>query len=127
MPGNIRAYARNHLRRLQKNEQGSMLLFVGIGLFTLVAATGVAVDMSRLQSVRAKLSSSLDAAGLAAGAKAHSADADTVVNNYLNVNYPEGYLDSRITDVDVQVNSDNTIITLCYGRGGYDLHADFRQ
>lgn len=112
MPGNIRAYARNHLRRLQKNEQGSMLLFVGIGLFTLVAATGVAVDMSRLQSVRAKLSSSLDAAGLAAGAKAHSADADTVVNNYLNVNYPEGYLDSRITDVDVQVNSDNTIITL---------------
>lgn len=100
------------LRRLQRNEQGSMLLFVGMGLFTLMAATGVAIDMSRLQSVRAKLSNSLDAAGLAAGAKAHSADPDTVVNNYLAANYPDGYLDSRIIDVDVTVNPDNTLITV---------------
>lgn len=103
---------RHLFHRLQRDEQGSMLLFVGLGLFTLVAATGIAIDMSRLQSVRAKLANSLDAAGLAAGAKAHSADPYTVANNYLSVNYPDGYLDSQVTDLDVDVNPDNTLITL---------------
>lgn len=100
------------LRLFRRDESGSALLFVGLGLFTLLAATGIAIDMSRLQSVQAKLSQALDAAGLAAGAKAHSSDPNEVVNNYLNANYPEGYLRSRITDVSVTMNPDNTIITL---------------
>lgn len=99
-------------RRLHRDEEGSMMLFVGLGLFTLMAATGVAIDMSRMQSVHAKLANSLDAAGLAAGAKAHSSDVHTVVGNYLNVNYPDGYLGSRIVEYNVQVNPNNTLITL---------------
>lgn len=98
--------------RLHRHEGGAALLFVGLGLMTLLAATGIAIDMSRLQTVQAKLSQSLDAAGLAAGSKVHSTDAEDVVQNYMLVNFPDGFMDSRVTDVDVVVNADNTIINL---------------
>ena len=105
----IRAFA---LNKLWRNEEGSIAMFVGIGLLTLVAATGSAIDMSRLQTVRAKLSSSLDAAGLAAGAKVNSSDVNEVVRNYMDVNFPEGFLDSKVTNISVTVNPDNTVINL---------------
>lgn len=98
--------------RIQRDEQGSMLLFVGLGFLTLVAATGMAIDMSRLQSVKAKLANSLDAAGLAAGAKAHSSNVTEVASNFLHANYPDGYMHSRITSINVQASPDNTLITL---------------
>lgn len=103
---------RRLITRLHRNERGAALLFVGLGLMTLLAATGIAIDMSRLQTVQAKLSQSLDAAGLAAGSKVHSTNAEDVVQNYMMVNFPDGFMDSRVTDVDVVVNADNTIINL---------------
>jgi Flp pilus assembly protein TadG len=102
----------HHLRALCADESGGVVMFAGLGLFMLLAATGVAVDMSRLQSARAKLSNALDAAGLAAGAKAHSADIEAVANNYLSANFPPGFMDSTVTDVDVNINADHTIIDL---------------
>ena len=107
---------RNHFSRLLRSlaveQKGSMALFVGLGLFCLVAATGVAVDMSRLQTVRAKLAHALDAAGLAAGAKVYSSDAQTIVSNYMKVNFPAGFLNSNVISTAVTVNEDNTIIDL---------------
>lgn len=94
------------------NQSGAALPLIGLGFFALLCATGMAVDMSRMQSARAKLGNALDAAGLAAGTKAHSGNLRNVVGNYLRVNYPDGYLDSRIIDYDVQANADNTILTL---------------
>jgi Flp pilus assembly protein TadG len=98
--------------KLREDQRGSIIMFVGLGLFVLVGATGIAVDMSRLQSAHSKLSNALDAAGLAAGAKAHSGDIEAIVDNYMAVNYPHGFMDSRITDINVNVNADNTIINL---------------
>lgn len=98
--------------RFCRSESGAVLPLVGVGLFTLIAATGAAVDMSRLQSAQTKLSNALDAAGLAAGSKAHSSDLNTVVGNYLGANFPDGYLGSRITEYNVTANADSTVLTL---------------
>lgn len=103
---------RHTLRCLHSSNEGSAVMFVGLGFFMLLAATGAAIDMSRIQSAQSKLSNALDAAGLAAGAKAHSSDVESVVQNYLKANFPTGYMDTIITDVDVSVNEDNTIINL---------------
>lgn len=100
------------LRRLSASNTGSTMMFVGLGFFMLLAATGAAIDMARIQSVQSKLSNALDAAGLAAGSKAHSSDVEAVVQNYLNANFPEGFLDATITGVTVTVNEDNTVINL---------------
>lgn len=89
-----------------------MAMFVGLGIFTLMAATGVAVDMSRVQSVHAKLANALDAAGLAAGAKVHSSDTQAVVENYVRANFPAGYLAAEVTDVNVVISEDNLILDL---------------
>jgi Flp pilus assembly protein TadG len=109
--GLMRKYARE-INNLLADRSGNILMFLGLGMMALVGATGIAIDMSRLQTARAKLSSALDAAGLAAGSKAHSADVLTVVNNYLAVNYPAGFMDSTITDVNVTINDDYTVITV---------------
>ena len=103
---------RHSLHSLYSSTEGSVIMFVGLGFFMLLAATGAAIDMSRIQSAQSKLSNALDAAGLAAGAKAHSSDTESVVQNYLQANFPAGYMDTTITDVDVDVNDDNTVITL---------------
>ncbi|MBM3618068.1 MAG: pilus assembly protein [Alphaproteobacteria bacterium] len=98
--------------RMLRDEGGNVLMFVGLGMFALVGATGVAVDMSRLQSAQTKLSNALDSAGLAAGSKAHSANVQQVVNNYMAVNYPPGFLDSTLMSTTATVSQDNTVITL---------------
>ena len=100
------------MKSLWKNERGSALMFAGLGLMVLVGSTGMAIDMSRIQTVNAKLSSALDAAGLAAGAKAHSSDINAVVNNYMNVNFPTNFMDSTITNITVTSNPDKTLINL---------------
>ncbi|MBV8938600.1 MAG: VWA domain-containing protein, partial [Alphaproteobacteria bacterium] len=92
--------------------RGSVLPIVGMSLVALVGLSGMAVDMGRVQMVQSKLSSSLDAAGLAAGATVNTATVSTEVNKYFNANYPAGYLGSTVTAVNSTVSSDNMTISL---------------
>ncbi len=69
------------------------------------------VDTGRYQLVKAKLSSSLDAAGLAAGATISTTNATTEVNKYLSANF-NGYMGATLQQVDVAQNADSTVLTL---------------
>lgn len=99
-------------RGIIRSEQGSALPIIGLSVAALVASSGLAVDMGRAQLVQSKLSSSLDAAGLAAGSTVSTVDVGTEVNKYVNANFPSGYLGSQLGEVSSSLNSDNTILTV---------------
>ena len=84
---------------------------LGISITLLIGMTGAAVDMGRAQQAQTKLSSSLDAAGLAAGATISTTDLNAEANKYLEVNFQD-YLGATITDFTTTVNADNSTITL---------------
>lgn len=93
------------------HERGSVMVTVAFAILAMTGATGLAVDIGRAQLAQAKLSSALDAAGLAAGSNMNSTDVDAEVTKYLNVNF-ENYLGTTLTHVDATVNSTNTVITI---------------
>lgn len=98
--------------RLWQQQQGAALPLIGLGLFMMVAATGTAVDMSRLQIVQSRMTSALDNAGLAAGAVANSGDITAQTTKYFYANFPTGYLGTTVTSLTAVANANNTLITL---------------
>lgn len=100
------------LLTLLKNDCGAVLPMLGIGLVMLVIATGTAVDMARAQLVQARLSSALDAAGLAAGASISTANAQQEAQKYFDANFPTGYLNTTLGPLTVTPNANNTLLTL---------------
>lgn len=111
----IRRIFSDRIRNLTRSEQGSAMVMIGLGMSVLVASAGVAIDMSRVQIVQAKLTNALDAAGLAAGATIGNGDINAVVQKYFYANYPkapETYLGATITDPVVTPNADSTILSL---------------
>jgi Flp pilus assembly protein TadG len=92
-------------------KDGAVAPLVGIGAIMMVGAIGVAIDTARLQLVQTRLSNSLDAAGLAAGATVSTTNASSEATKYLNSNF-NGYMSATLTNTTVTVNSDNTVISL---------------
>jgi hypothetical protein len=99
----------------KRGERGSVVAAAVFGIIAMTGSAGLAVDIGRAELAQAKLSSALDAAGLAAGSTLQTTDLHDEVMKYLNVNFND-YLDSTITDVEISVDSTNSIITLeAYG------------
>lgn len=100
------------LMQFFRSEKGAVLPLVGLAFFILFGAVGLAIDISRRELAQAKLSNSLDAAGLAAGSTVNTTNVETEVNKYFYVNYPVGYMGSTITSLTSEVSQNNTVITL---------------
>ena len=103
--------AKSKVAQLLLTKEGSVIPVIGVVVATLVGSTGAAVDTGRAELVKAKLSSSLDAAGLAAGATVNTIDLDSEAAKYLDVNFGN-YLNSEITELHITPNEDNTVFTL---------------
>lgn len=99
------------LYNMMRSESGSMMPMVGVLVAAMVASAGAAVDTGRGQLVKAKLSSSLDAAGLAAGSTVNTTTLTTEATKYLNVNF-NGYLGATITSFTITPNANNTVFEL---------------
>lgn len=84
---------------------------LAMGMVVLVGATGMAIDFGRAQLVQSKLSSSLDAAGLAAGASINSTNLVTEATKYVEANF-RNYLGADVNGLAATANADNTLITL---------------
>lgn len=97
------------LRRFWRSDRGMTLPLMAVAMVVLVGMTGLSVDLARAQLVQSKLQFSLDAAGLAAGSTASTADLTSEVTKYLNVNF-NGYMGATLTGVAATANS--TITTL---------------
>jgi Flp pilus assembly protein TadG len=103
---------KNIRRFFTHSKEGSVMPLVGLGMFVLVGATGVAIDMGRQEIVQSRLQNALDSAGLAAGTAPSSANLNTVVNNYFYANFPASYLGVTITSLTVTPNATNTVLSL---------------
>ena len=75
-------------------QEGAVFILVAVCTLLLIIATGAAVDMARAQTLQAKISSSLDAAGLASGTTVASSGTtiQSQATRYFNANFPTGYL-----------------------------------
>jgi len=94
-----------------RSDSGSVMPVIGVLLMALLGSAGAAVDTGRGQLVKAKLSSSLDAAGLAGGSTVNTASLEAEVSKYLHANFND-YMGASITNLEVSTNSDNTVFTL---------------
>lgn len=93
-------------------EDGVVAPTVALMFAALIAAVGASTDYARAQLVQAKLSDTLDAAGLAAGATINSADPRDAALNYFSVNFPASYMQSSAALTGVTQNATKTTLTL---------------
>ena len=100
------------LRKWWMDRTGAVMPVMAVSIIALVGMTGAAVDTGRAQLVQSKLSSALDAAGLAAGSNINTQDVDTEVQKYFDANFPADYLGAEVTELIADVNEDNTVISL---------------
>ncbi|MFZ4124691.1 MAG: pilus assembly protein TadG-related protein [Rickettsiales bacterium] len=91
---------------------GAVMPLMALSIIMLVGMTGAAVDTGRAQLVQSKLSSALDAAGLAAGSNINTQDVQAEVQKYFDANFPDRYLGSEVTELIANVSEDNTVISL---------------
>ncbi len=130
-------------------ESGNVVILVALGIFLMVMACGVAVDMARAQTLQNRMSNALDAAGLAAGATANSlplgytvSDSCTQQNlnangcwvleqvqRYFAANFQTGYIDSGNVDGTGTVTVASPTVTAVLVRNGtaIDLQATTNQ
>lgn len=97
---------------LWSSQEGAAMPIIGLGIFMMVAATGVAIDMSRVQIAQTRLTNALDAAGLAAGSIANSGDIDATAYKYFNANFPTGYMGSHLGTMSITPSNENNLIVL---------------
>jgi Flp pilus assembly protein TadG len=88
--------------RRRRNQRGSTLIMHVLMLTGTIAAVGLAVDVGSIYMIRARLSSAVDAAALAAGRSVNLANsvatattnATTTAQQFFSANFPSGYLNA---------------------------------
>lgn len=98
--------------RFVREESGMTLPMIALSFLGMVGLVGSTTDVARLQLVQSKLSFSLDAAGLAAGATLNTTDLETEVGKYMNVNFPVGYLGATTPTITITAVDNGKIINL---------------
>lgn len=94
-------------RRFQKSEDGSMIVFTLFIFIMMLLVGGMAVDLMRFETKRAKLQNTLDSATLAATNMTSTADPTQLVKDFMAKN---GYDATKVnvTPTEVRVGADPT-------------------
>lgn len=116
----------NLLKQFYADEKGSVFVMVAISSLLMIMAGGAAIDMARAQTLQAKISSSLDAAGLAAGATASTVDPTTQATRYFNANFPSGYLNSGTVTLNISCADMNGNTVTCTSASTYTINLSAR-
>ncbi|MDQ0325644.1 Flp pilus assembly protein TadG [Rhodopseudomonas julia] len=103
---------RRLFHRYLRREDGSVAPLIGFSALGLIALMGFAVDVGRAQFVQAKLLNAADAGGLAAGSRINSTNVQEEVEQFVRANFPDGYANAHITNVEAKVNAAQTTITV---------------
>lgn len=99
-------------RNWLRDNTGAVMPLMAVSIIALVGMTGAAVDTGRAQLVQSKLSSALDAAGLAAGSNISTEDVQGEVEKYFDANFPSDFLGAEVTELIATPSDDNTRINL---------------
>lgn len=99
-------------KQFARAESGNVFVIVALASMAILGAAGVAVDTGRSQMVQAKLQNAVDAAGLAAGATANSADLEDVAEKYVKLNFSQGNLGATLKKVDASLSHNKQVLTV---------------
>ena len=92
--------------------RGSITIFLAFAIIPLIGFVGIATDVARGYMVKSRLSSAVDAAGLAGGRNFHVSTRDDDIRMFFDVNFPPGYMDAVVIGPDIAVDEANETITL---------------
>lgn len=88
---------KKRFRVLRTERCGGTSVMFAIVAAPLVLAVGIGVDTARGYMVKSRLSSALDAAGLAGGRSFFLATRDADIQMYFDANFPSGYMGSTVS------------------------------
>lgn len=94
------------------DRRGSVSALSAVAVFALLATAGLATDSAIAFLVQSRMSKAVDAAGLAAGRNALSADVQDEARTFFYANFPDGYLGSEVISIDGVADADNHFITV---------------
>ena len=100
-----------------RQKAGNIAVIVALSLIPVMVASGAVVDLGRAYMVKSRLSSALDAAGLAVGSSVSNDDLPGVLTRFFNANYPADKLgvpvnpSLSIDDGVIQISATATVET----------------
>jgi Flp pilus assembly protein TadG len=103
-----RAWLRQMLHRLGRDERGNAAMIFGLCALPLAAGAGLAIDSLLAYSVEDQLQKSLDAAGLAAGRTALPENVEADARAYFNANFNAGPGLATIAEDDLAIEVSET-------------------
>ena len=102
-------------RRLRLDRRGAVAVFLAFAIVPLIGFVGIATDTARAYLVKSRLSSALDAAGLAGGYSFFLDTRDADIQMFFNANFPTGYMGATISGPQVTIDEESETITLTAG------------
>lgn len=99
-------------RRLAAERRGAIAAFLALAIVPLIGFIGIGTDTARAFMVKSRLSTALDAAGLAGGKSFFSATRDADMTMFFNANFPAGYMGSTVSGPAFVVDDVNEKIEL---------------
>lgn len=101
-------------RRFWRQRRGTAAVFVAVATIPLLGLVGIATDTARGYMVKGKLSSAIDAAGLAGGAAFYlpAAERDADIKMFFNANFPSGYMGAKVTGPTILADAAKETLTL---------------
>lgn len=100
------------VRALLGDRRGVSAVVLAVAAVPIVGSIGLAVDTSLAFVVRSQLTKALDAAGLAAGRVAFTDHAESDAREFMNANFPSGFMGATLTQFDVAFDERREFITL---------------
>lgn len=100
------------IRNFLRASDGNVVLIFALASLAVVGSVGAAVDVGRGEMVQAKLQNAVDAASLAAGASASTANLNAVATKYVTLNFSQGNLGAVLGPVTTTLSTDKKIVTV---------------
>jgi len=91
------AATRRKLSDFVRQDSGAAIVLFALATVPMVAFVGMGTDTARAYLVKSRMSSALDAAGLAGGRHFFSPTRDAEINMFFNANFPAGYMDATVS------------------------------
>ena len=110
--GKYLSFFNRRLRSFSKDERGAFAIFMGFALIPLIGFMGISTDAARAYLVKSRLSSAIDAAGLAGGKVYFEPHRNDDIRMYFNANFPAGYMGSTISGPEIIADEANETLTL---------------
>ncbi len=92
--------------------KGGISTLMAAGILVMVGLGGIATDTARAYLVKSRLSTALDAAGLAGGWSFFLDTRDADVDMFFNTNYPTNFLGSSLTGPSLTVDEETETLSL---------------